>query len=261
MDNPAFVLHNQEGFKPTWFDSSVPTLYTGSNFNVLQNDIVVIPEGQGMALEALKNINVRKYVFCQNHYYVFRGLQNCNTWSDYGISNIICSSDIISEFVRNVFGYDNVPVIHYAINHEIFKPKKKTLQIAYMPRKRPFELGFIRDLFNRIYKQYEHVPWICIDNLNETKVAEVLCESAIFLSSSIYEGFGLPPIEAMACGCVVVGFHGDGGLEYVTSDNGFWCEGEDIIECAKTLGRVISMIEKKDKIIDKVRGPSSKKGG
>ena len=29
------------------------------------------------------------------------------------------------------------------------------------------------------------------------------------------EGFGLPPLEAMLCGCVVVGFDGGGGSAYL----------------------------------------------
>ena len=37
-----------------------------------------------------------------------------------------------------------------------------------------------------------------------------LRESAIFLSFSLREGLPLPPAEAMACGCVVIGFHGFG---------------------------------------------------
>jgi glycosyltransferase involved in cell wall biosynthesis len=36
----------------------------------------------------------------------------------------------------------------------------------------------------------------------------------IFLSFSEREGFGLPPAEAMASGCFVVGFTGMGGRDY-----------------------------------------------
>jgi glycosyltransferase involved in cell wall biosynthesis len=37
------------------------------------------------------------------------------------------------------------------------------------------------------------------------------------LSLSASEGFGLMPLEAMLCGCAVVGFHGHGGLDYMSS--------------------------------------------
>ena len=258
---PAFVVHNQAGFKLPWFECNVPILYADKDFQISPKDIIVIPEDYGAALEALRNINVKKYIFCQNHFYIFKGLQRDNTWADLGISDVFCSSEIISKFLQSIFDYDEVPVIHYAIHLELFKPRKKILQIAYMPRKRPAELDFIRNLFNRLYKQYKKVPWICIDKVNEAKVVEILSESAIFLSTSLYEGFGLPPIEAMACGCVVVGFHGSGGLEYASSDNGYWCEEGNIIECAKTLGHVVSIIHNNDEKVNNVRNQALKKAG
>jgi len=42
-------------------------------------------------------------------------------------------------------------------------------------------------------------------------VADILRSSRVFLSFSQREGFGLPPLEALACGCAVVGYHGFGG--------------------------------------------------
>ncbi len=258
---PAFVVHNQAGFKPPWLECNVPILYSADkDFQLSPKDIIVIPEDYREALEALREINIKKYIFCQNHFYIFKGLQKDSTWADLGI-DVFCSSEIIRKFLKSVFDYDGVPVIHCAIHPELFKPRKKILQIAYMPRKRSAELDFIRNLFNRLYKQYKEVPWICIDKVNEAKVAEILSESAIYFSTSLYEGFGLPPIEAMACGCIVVGFHGGGGLEYASSENGYWCEEGDIIECVRTLGNVISNIKNNDKKVNKVRSQALKKAG
>ncbi len=258
---PAFVLHNQSGFKLPWLESDVPILYAQDNLQLSPSDIVVIPEDHKEALNAFRDIQVRKVVLCQNHYYIFKGLQNGNSWQDYDVSNVFCISDIISEFIRNIFGYSEVPVVHNAVNLDIFKPRNKKLQIAYMPRKTPGELDFIRNLFIRLYKQYDNIPWISIDKVDESRVAEIMGESAIYLSTSIYEGFGLPPIEAMASGCLVVGFHGDGGREYASDGNGFWCEWSNITECAKTLGRVVSLIENDDEIIQKTRTQALKKAG
>ncbi len=256
---PAFVAHNQEGFKLPWLECDVPILYSaGKDFQLSPKDIIVIPEDYRAALEALREINIKKYIFCQNHFYIFKGLQKDSTWADLDI-DVFCSSEIIKKFLQSVFDYDKVPVIHCAIHSELFKPRKKILQIAYMPRKRPAELDFIRNLFNRLYKQYKEVPWICIDKVNEAKVAQILSESAIYFSTSLYEGFGLPPIEAMACGCIVVGFHGGGGLEYASSENGYWCEEGNIIECVRTLGHVASLIDNNDEKVNKVRNQALKK--
>ena len=47
-----------------------------------------------------------------------------------------------------------------------------------------------------------------IDGKSEYETAELLRSCAIFLSFSEQEGFGMPPAEAMACGCHVIGFTG-----------------------------------------------------
>ncbi len=39
---------------------------------------------------------------------------------------------------------------------------------------------------------------------SESEIKEIYCSTDIFLYTSLYEGFGLPPAEAMACKCAVV---------------------------------------------------------
>jgi glycosyltransferase involved in cell wall biosynthesis len=110
-------------------------------------------------------------------------------------------------------------------------------------------------------QRHRGIPWIAIDNADEAKVANLLGESAIFLATSLYEGFGLPPLEAMACGCVVVGFHGYGGLEYARPDNGFWCSEGALIECTRTLARVVSLIDGDQEAIHQVREAALRTAG
>ena len=258
---PAFVVHNRADFALPWMNTTVPTLHIEKGFEVRPDDILVIPEDYTAALEAFKKVSVRKYVFCQSYIYVFEPLQNNRTWNDFGIAGVFCSSEAVRDFIRVAFGYRNVPVIHNGIPLNVFRPERKKLQIAYMPRKRSAEVVFIRNLFERLCNSHRSVPWIPIDNVDEVAVAKALGESAIFLSTSLYEGFGLPPLEAMACGCVVVGFHGYGGLEYARPNNGFWCEEGRIIECAKTLGHVVSLVEDDEEAVRKVREEALKTSG
>jgi glycosyltransferase involved in cell wall biosynthesis len=46
-------------------------------------------------------------------------------------------------------------------------------------------------------------------------VAAALAASHLFLAAGFPEGCPLPPLEAMACGCVVVGYAGCGGYDYL----------------------------------------------
>jgi len=250
---PAFVVHASDGFRPHWFHRDVPVLYTGRGFQVTPRDALVIPEDFTAALLAAKGIPARKFVFCQNHFYIFAGLPDGETWRSLKIGGVIASSDQIRSFVQWALGYADVPVIPYAIRPEIFYPEVKRLQIAVMPRKRAFEVKFIRDTFHHVFGEHGDVPWAILDGASEEVVAETLKHSAVFLSMNRFEGFGLPPLEAMACGCIVVGFHGSGALDYARSDNGFWCEEENLTECVKKLGEVCTLFKRNGEKLTRMR--------
>jgi len=49
---------------------------------------------------------------------------------------------------------------------------------------------------------------------SDIELAHVLQESDIFISTSLWEGFGLPALEAMACGCAVISSDNGGCREY-----------------------------------------------
>ena len=60
-------------------------------------------------------------------------------------------------------------------------------------------------------------------------------ESAVFLSFGHPEGFSLPPAEAMACGCVVIGYHGRGGREYFRPEFSYPIAMGDVVRYAETV--------------------------
>ena len=50
--------------------------------------------------------------------------------------------------------------------------------------------------------------------MQHEEVASALREALLFLSCGHPEGFGLPLAEAIACGCMVVGYHGLAGRDF-----------------------------------------------
>ena len=80
--------------------------------------------------------------------------------------------------------------------------------------------------------------------MSESEVAGTMQKSALFLSTGFREGFGLPPVEAMACGCIVIGFTAGGGREYANDGNGFWVQDENPLACADVLQEVLGMYAK-----------------
>jgi glycosyltransferase involved in cell wall biosynthesis len=70
---------------------------------------------------------------------------------------------------------------------------------------------------------------------------------------SFLESFGLVPLEAMASGAIVAGFHGYGGLEYASAENGFWFPPDHLEEVADALARILSGLEINDPKVAKMR--------
>jgi len=76
-----------------------------------------------------------------------------------------------------------------------------------------------------------------IDGVSEAQSAELMRRASVFLSFSYREGLGLPPAEAMACGCLVVGFHGYGGRDF--SEHALWVPDGDVIGFAKRIEEIL----------------------
>lgn len=55
--------------------------------------------------------------------------------------------------------------------------------------------------------------------LKPDEIAYYMNLSHIFISTSWWEGFGLPPLEAMACGCAVILSNSGGVNEYAQLDD------------------------------------------
>ncbi len=45
---------------------------------------------------------------------------------------------------------------------------------------------------------------LLLPRIDDAKLAELYCNAALFVYPSLYEGFGLPPLEAMSAGCPVL---------------------------------------------------------
>lgn len=106
------------------------------------------------------------------------------------------------------FDASRMPFVTYA--------EKDKNAVAFMPRKN----GHLVDRI--LLAMGEHISislnLLAIDGLTECQVASALGRASVFLAISTWDGFPLPPMEAMLCGALVVGFCAGGGAEYMKKD-------------------------------------------
>ncbi|MGK7346389.1 MAG: glycosyltransferase [Candidatus Nitrospinota bacterium M3_3B_026] len=240
----AFVLHDRPGFRASWFENKTRIEYTPS-VSLAADDILAAPELVGPAFTQTAK-GVRKVIFNQNCYYTFNayGLDPADMKSPY-LSDDLAAVITVSEDSKDYLGFafPGIPVhrVRYGIDSGLFAPapeKKKT--IAFMPRKNPHAVNQVVNMlkFRRSLRGFRLHP---IDGLPEAEVAAALGEAMVFLSFGFPEGFGLPPAEAMACGCVVAGFHGGGGAEFFRPEFSWPVAQEDITGFVRAVEEILSL--------------------
>ena len=239
----AAIVHTRPGFACSWFPHTT-RIEAASSVVVGERDVIVVPEIYGAAIRDLP-VGVRHVIFNQNPYVtldslVAGGAAAATPYVDNpDLAGVVVVSADSAEVLE--YAFPDAPVMRIrlgidpAIHHPPVEPPGK--RIAYMPRKRADEPKEVLQLLELrgLLEEWELVE---IDRRSEAETAELLRSSRIFLSFSVREGFGLPPCEAMASGCLVVGFDGFGGREYFRLPYAESVENGDTVAFARAVERL-----------------------
>lgn len=216
---PAAVVHQRPGFSCTWFEHET-RIVPAPRVTVGPRDVIVVPEIYWPSIRRLPS-GIRQVIYNQNAYLTLEALAEGGRAAaapyvdNPDLAAIAVVSDENAELLR--YAFPGVPVqrIRHGLDPALLHPPAQPpgRRIAYMPRRRADEARQVIELL-RLRGVLEGWEVISIERRSEAEVAELLRGSRIFLSFSEREGFGLPPCEALACGCLVVGFDGFAGREF-----------------------------------------------
>jgi len=237
-----------------FYESEAPLLIFGSMFlrsrvsiqrAVRPGDIWVVPEVYTSYMRALTQTPAKRIMICQSQWALPFTPNPRAGVAEFGAHSLLVTTESQMQFFRDVYRTSDVPYIQgYEVNPKIFSPAaQQKRQIAYMPRKLAADAPFIEATFKRRHPRYADVPWVSIDHLAQHDVARIMGESAVFLSLSHKDSLGLPPLEAMASGCLCAGYHGDGGRTYMTADNGWWADDGDWLACVDGLAAALAVYD------------------
>ena len=240
----AYIWHASPRTEMSWFPSQTPVL-AEPKLRLQERDVLVVPEmlGPNYARTASR-ANV--VILNQNHFHVFRGAGLQDDWPGTypGWPNavaVITTSRAIRNFV-DFLVRDEIPVfdLSYWIDSRVFTPGEKQSKIVVLTRRRRTDLVTIVQLLRRssFLHDWDVLP---VDGLAERELAELLGTARIFISLSNREGLGLPPAEAMASGCYVIGFTGDGGREFMLPEFCSPVEDQNLLEVLTEVERAAGL--------------------
>lgn len=275
----AYVLH-KKAVKDNWFHSNVPIKCNPYVFKLLkfyiqnkkigfkqrlilsflkqkshkidENSILVFPEIYGNRISKIEP-NVPKVIFNQG---CFLTLNYFDKQTEYEnpylgaqtLATIVASGEGLN-YLNYTFPTTKIHKITLGIDASIFNyfPDKKK-QICFMPRKLSEDVTQVISILE-LRGQLPNWSFVSIDNKSEKEVAQIMKESVFFLNFSRCEGFGLPPAEAMACGCYVIGYHGEGGKEFFKSDFCSVIDNGDIISFVQKIEEMAKIYEENPNLI------------
>lgn len=150
-------------------------------------------------------------------------LQGVTNYSrlDTKFDRYVSASRFVQVHTKSKYDIDS-PVIHPYIDLSIFchdvpdvpwkQRRDEILILNYKKNPQPL-LDRLKEVYTKKYSRT--LPdFKTISNLSQKEFAAALAQHKFYLTLSPVEGFGLPSLEAMASGCVVLGLDSYGGRDY-----------------------------------------------
>ena len=183
------------------------------------NDIIVSPEYLpylGLNFQGCKRVLFNQSQSWRYHENRLKPEDKGKNFLELGYDYVINCSQHLCNMLKLEMSMKSYPVTNGIDSKKFFpEPEKRVVgRILALSRKHPEELSKIKALAKGLDFHFK-----VVDGLTEDELIEEYKQADIFLATGYPEGLPLPQLEAMNCGCVVVGFTGGGGNEYMIDQN------------------------------------------
>ena len=219
----AYVLQEQPGFRADWFKSEAPVVdletYKASPPSA-DNDLIVLPETWLINVPRYLP-GIPKVIFNQNAFYSFglSGACDNRTLDLYRHGDIQAVVTVSNDSRNLLIEGCGIPAekcfaLINGIDSQLFSaPAVKHRRVVFLGRKHADHARKVALMASQ-HPRLKNLSFQELPRMQHEEVASALKDALMFLSCGHPEGFGLPLAEAIACGCLVVGYHGLGGRDF-----------------------------------------------
>ena len=147
-------------------------------------------------------------------------------------------------YVGNAYPHKNLERL--VLSFKEIKKIKKELNLVLIGKKD----YFYRRLKNFVLKEEGIDGVIFTDYIPDHELDAVFRNATAFVWPTLYEGFGLPPLEAMSKGVPVISSKQE-CMKEILSDSAYYFNGENVIDITNSILKVLNGNELKDDLIKK----------
>ena len=213
----AQVVHLQPGFKPDWFDSHITPANLAEGLRMGPDDRLVVPDSMVSLLPQLPDCP--KVVLVLNPFYLLQVEEPTAILGLLGHLPLVTNSRSIADFLSWIYSRNDIALIRTGVDREIFFPGEKgeRVRIAFTRRKDTASDAIILLLRQHMAERDMSIDLTVLDieDLSLNDYAAMLRSSHIWLTTSLHHGFPRSTLEAMACGCLCMGYTGACGADLI----------------------------------------------
>lgn len=173
--------------------------------NVGPQDFIIIPEIFSTLMEQTANFPSKRIIFAQSYDYILELLMLGKTWVDYGIYDVITTSEKQAKYIDSLFPGIRKNIIPVGIS-DVFvsseKPKKPI--VSLVTRDQQDAMKIVKGFYLK-YPQYKWLTFRDLRGLPKESFANAVGDSCLGVWVDPISSFGTFPLECMESDTPVVG--------------------------------------------------------
>lgn len=193
-----------------------------SQWKVSPSDILFIPEAfSSLMFQTYQHkAPCRRIVLLQNFSYVTDFIPYGVEWKNYGIYDVVASTQEQEKLIKSVFPYVRSKVLPPVVNSVFRKPIKPKKLLVNVITNDQRVLNRIVKTFYWKYPIYKFISFVDLRNLPRDEYAEKLRDGAITVWVDNETPFGHSALESLACDNILIGKVPDAIPEWMTNEDG-----------------------------------------